>query len=101
MYQDYLKLFATSKFAYEMRFQLADLYYKLEMFDDAGREYEATIKADPKGQYAIDAANDHILAVEEHIKDQRIPRPKASDNPVEILKDNMRLANACHLYAQV
>lgn len=101
MYVDYLKLFPKSKYAYEMRFQLADLYYKLEKFDDAAREYEATVTADPKGQYLVEAANDNILAVEEHVKDLKIPRPKANDQPQEIHKEKMRLVLACDRYIQL
>lgn len=102
MYQDYLKLFATSKYAYEMRFQLGDLYYKLELFDDAAREYEATVRADPKGQYVVEAANDNVLSIEEHIKDLRIPRPKTTDKKqIEIHKEKLRLITACDLYVQV
>src|SRR5205807_1379420 len=100
MYIDYLKLFPNSKFAYEMRFQLGDLYYKLELFDDAAREYEATVKADPKGQFLIEAANDNILAVEEHIKDLKIKRPKPADKPQEIHKEKIRLIEACDRYIQ-
>ncbi len=101
MYEYYLQLFATSKYAYEMRFQLGDLYYKLEMFNEAAREYEATVRADPKGQYLVEAANDNVLAVEEHIKDLRIQRPKSQDKkPIEIHKEKLRLITACDLYAQ-
>lgn len=99
MYEDYLKLFSSSKYAYELRFQLGDIFYKLEMFDQAAREYEATVRADPKGQYVVEAANDNILAIEEHIKDLRIPRPKNPDKKkVEIHKEKLRLISACDLY---
>lgn len=101
MYQDYLKLFPASNFAYEMRFQLGDLFYKLEMFDEAANEYEATVKADPKGQYLVEAANDNVLALEEHLKDLKLPRPKPSDKPSDIPKQKMRLVEACDRYAQL
>src|SRR5262249_34875276 len=100
MYGDYLKLFPKSKFAYEMRFQLADLYYKLEQFNEAATEYEATVKADPKGQYLVEAANDNILALEEHLKDLKIKAPKPSDKPLEIHKEKQRLIDACDRYVQ-
>jgi cellulose synthase operon protein C len=98
MYADYLKLFPSTKYAYEMRFQLGDIYYKLEMFDDAAREYEATVKADPKGQFLVEAANDNILALEEWLKDLKLPKPKAADKPTEIPKQKMRLIEALDRY---
>jgi tetratricopeptide (TPR) repeat protein len=101
MYVDYLKLFPKTKFSYEMRFQLADLYYKLEMFNEAATEYEATVKADPKGQYTVEAANDNVLALEEYIKDLKIKAPKPSEKPLEIHKEKMRLIEACDRYVQV
>ncbi|MBK8014214.1 MAG: tetratricopeptide repeat protein [Deltaproteobacteria bacterium] len=100
MYSDYLKLFPGSKYAYEMTFQLADLFYKLEKYDEAARYYEATVKADPKGKYLIDAANDNILAIEEHLKDLDIKRPKATDVAQPIDKEKQRLIDACDRYVQ-
>jgi tetratricopeptide (TPR) repeat protein len=100
MYAYYLQLFPSSKFAYEMHFQLGDLYYKLEKFDEAAKEYEWVVKADPKGQYLVEAANDNILAVEEHLKDLKIPRPKSAEKPQEIHKEKMRLIEACDRYVQ-
>lgn len=100
MYTDYLKLFPSSKYAYELRFQLGDLYYKLEMFDEAAQAYEATVKADPKGQYLVEAANDNVLAIEEHVKDLKIPRPKPAEKPQDIHKAKIRLIEACDRYAQ-
>lgn len=102
MYIDYLSLFPESKFAYEMRFQLGDLFYKLEMFDDAAKAYEATVAANPKGAHLIDAANDNILALEEHLKDLNLPKPKAKDDkPIEIHPQRKRLIDACDRYAKL
>lgn len=97
MYQDYLKLFGGSKFAYEMRFQLADIHYKLEDFAQAAAMYEATVLADPKGKYVVDAANDNILAVEENLKDLRLPKPKG-ESAQEIHPERMKLVAACDRY---
>ena len=101
MYSDYLRLFPKSQFAYEMRFQLADLYYKVENFDEAAKAYEATVLADPKGKYLIDAANDNVLALEEHLKDLNIPKPKPKDDKsVEIHAERLRLIAAGDRYLQ-
>lgn len=102
LYEDYLNLFPKTNYAYEMRFQLGDLYYKLEKFDDAAKMYEATVLAKPKdGKYLIDAANDNILAVEEHLKDLGVRRPKTSGKKVDIHPQKQRLIEACDRYAEV
>ena len=98
LYSDYLKLWPTTKYAYEMRFQMADLLYKLERFDEAATAYRQTVEADPKGKYVVDAANDGILAVEEHLKDLRLKRPKASAHQIDIHEQRQRLIRACDLY---
>lgn len=104
MYEDYLRLFSASKFAYELRFQLGDLYYKLEQFDKAAKAYEETVLADPKGKYLIDAANDNILAVEEHLKDlglRAVKVPKGQELvPLEIHPERQRLMDACDRYVK-
>lgn len=100
LYQDYLNLFADTKYAYELRFQLGDLYYRLEKFDEAAKAYEATVVADPKGQYLVEAANDNILALEELIKDVGLKKPKPSDKPQEIPAEKRRLVEACDRYVQ-
>ncbi len=101
MYVEYLRLFPQSKFAYEMRFQLGDLHYKLEEYDPAAKAYEATVLADPKGKFVVDAANDNILALEEHIKDLDLKKPKPKDDkPVEIHPERKRLVEACDRYLQ-
>lgn len=102
MYEVYLKLFPKSKFAYEMRFQLGDLYYRLEKFDDAAQAYEATVVAntDPKAKYLVDACNDNILALEELIKDQSIKKPKDNGAPQELHPLKKRLVEACDRYVK-
>ena len=101
MYVDYLKLFSGSKYAYEMKFQLADLYYKIEAYDQAAQAYKATVFAQPeKGKHLVDAANDNILAIEEHIKDLRIKKPKPSDKPLPFHPQKQRLLEACSRFVE-
>lgn len=101
MYEDYLALFSSTKYAYEMTFQLGDLYYKLERFNDAASAYEKTVLADPKGKYMIQAATDNILAVEEHTKDLGLKAPKNINNPVPLHEQKKRLVAACDRYASL
>lgn len=99
MYEMYLKLFPTQTYAYEMRFQLADLLYRLESFDKAAKNYKETVLADPKGKYLVDAASDNIRALEEHIRDRGLRKPKLKgDKPVPIPPEKQRLIEACDRY---
>lgn len=106
MYEDYLRLFPKSKYAYEMRFQLADLYYKLEKFDLAAKAYEATVaaatrKKNPQKKYLVESATDGILAIEEHIKDLRVKKPKPAEKPVKLHPQKARLLKACDRYVEL
>lgn len=100
MYELYVEVFSDSEVAYHMRFQLADLYYELERFDEAATAYRATVLANPEGEHLIDAATDHILAIEEHLRDLDLPQPEAGLEPVEIHPQKQRLIDACDLYVE-
>ncbi len=101
MYNAYLALFSDSPNAYPLRFQLADLYYKVEKFDLAASAYEATVLADPKGKFVAEAANDGILAIEEHIRDLGLESPKPTDaEPVPLHPQKQRLVEACDRYVK-
>ena len=101
LYADYLVLFSEREAAYDMRFQLADLYYKIERFDEAAAEYKATVLANPSGKFVAEAANDNILAVEEHLKDLGVRRPKLKGaEPVALHPQKQRLVEACDRYIQ-
>lgn len=100
MYEDYLALFGDTKYAYEMTFQLGDLYYRLERFDEAAKAYEKTVMAKADGKYLVEAANDSILAIEEHIKDLGVKTPKDISKPVPIHEQKLRLVQACDRYVQ-
>jgi len=100
MYEDYMSLFADSKFAYQMRFQLADLYFKVERFDEAAQAYRATVLAEPTGKYAVPAATDNILAVEEHLRDLQLQPPKDPKVDVGFPPVLRRLVEACDRYVE-
>ncbi|MEM1025048.1 MAG: tetratricopeptide repeat protein [Myxococcota bacterium] len=101
MYEDYMSLFAESKFAYEMRFQLADLYFKVERFDEAAKAYRATVLDQPEGKYVVQAATDNILAIEEHLRDLQLKAPSDSTEPVELPPAQLRLVEACDRYLEL
>ncbi|MGF1510130.1 MAG: tetratricopeptide repeat protein [Myxococcota bacterium] len=100
MYEDYLALFPDSEAAYELRFQLADIYFKMERFDAAATAYEKTVLADPDGKYVVDAANDNILAVEEHLRDLAVKPPSDTTDPQELHPQKRRLLEACDRYVK-
>jgi len=101
MYELYVDVFPDSEVAYLIVFQLADLYYELERFDDAAQMYRKTVLADPEGEHVVDAATDHILAIEEHLRDLDVDEPRAGLEPVEIHPQKRRLIEACDLYVEV
>lgn len=99
LYEIYLELYPKSEYTYEMRFQFADLLYRVEEFDAAAKNYKATVLANPKGKYLADAANDNILAIEEYIKDLGVRRPKLKgDKPAPLHAQKQRLVEACDRY---
>ena len=100
MYEDYLRLFPATKYVYEMRFQLGDLYFKLEKFNDAAQMYERTVAAEPAGKYLEPAANDNILAIEEHIRDLRLRTPRQVKGPQTIPEPKKNLIAACDRYVE-
>jgi len=100
MYSDYLKLFPKAKLAYDLRFQMADLLYRLEDFSGAAKAYRDTVEADPKGKYLVSAARDGIIAIEEHLRDLRLKKVKPSKEPVGIHPERQRLIDACDRYVR-
>ena len=103
IYEDYLRLFPNQKYAYGMRFQLADLYYKIEDYAKSAQMYKATIDAKPDGEHMAAAANDYILALELHIESSGVEPPEADSedlSPKKLQPDYKRLVEACDLYTQ-
>ena len=100
MYQEYLKLFPKAKLAYELRFQMADLLYRLEKFGEAAEAYKLTVLADPKGKHLVAAARDGIIAVEEHLRDLRLKKVKPTKQKRDIHPERIKLIEACDRYIQ-
>lgn len=102
MYADYLALFPDSKRAYKMRFQYADLLYKLEKFDEAAVAYRAVVEARPKkGEHLAEAANDNILAIDEHLKDLRLKLPGDLKVATPLHPQHQRLVDATTRYLEL
>lgn len=99
MYAYHLELFPEAKEAYNLRFQYADLLFKLERFDAAAKEYEKVVEAKPKaGKHLVAAANDNILALDEHLRDLDLELPSSLEEKTELHPQHQRLADACRRY---
>ena len=99
MYSHYLDIFFDSKYAYQMRFQYADLLYKLERFDEAAKAYRTVVEASPvEGEHLREAANDNILAVEEHLRDLTLNLPSNLKQPTSLHPQHQRLVDAVQRY---
>lgn len=102
MYGVYLDVFPKSEFAYIMKFQYADLLYKIERFDAAATAYYEVVKAKPKdGEHLQEAANDNILALDEHLRDIGLELPENLKVARPIHPQHQRLIEAAQRYLQV
>ncbi|HXI58489.1 MAG TPA: tetratricopeptide repeat protein [Polyangia bacterium] len=95
-YQFYLANFPDAADAVELRYLRADiLYFKLQKFDDAGREYLAVGKTQPVGKYHKDALLQAMTAFE---KLRKAPGPGGAGKR-EITDSDRRFGEAADLYA--
>ena len=67
IYRQYLETFPEAETAYSMRFYYAEILYALEEWDPAADQYALVADKDPRGQYAVRAAYDAILALEKSV----------------------------------
>ncbi|HVR64896.1 MAG TPA: tetratricopeptide repeat protein [Polyangia bacterium] len=96
-YQFYLANFPDAADAGELRYLRADiLYFKLQRYDDAGREYLAVGKMQPVGKYHKDALLQAMTAFE---KVRKAPGPAAAGGKREITDSDRRFGEAADLYA--
>ncbi|MEL6186662.1 MAG: tetratricopeptide repeat protein, partial [Myxococcota bacterium] len=79
--------------------QYADLLFKLERFDAAANEYAAVVDPNSNdGKNLVAAANDNILALDEHLRDLDLQLPSDLDEKTEFHPQHRRLADACRRY---
>ena len=96
-YQFYLANFPDAADAAELRYLRADiLYFKLQRYDDAGREYLAVGKMQPVGKYHKDALLQAMTAFE---KLRKAPGPAAAGSKREITDSDRRFGEAADHYA--
>jgi TolA-binding protein len=99
-YQFYLANFADAADAVELRYLRADiLNFKLQKYDDAGREYLAVAKTQPVGKYHKDALLQAMTAFEKLRKPQGGATGAAAGGKREITDSDRQFAEAADLYA--
>jgi len=95
-YQFYLANFSDASDAVELRYLRADiLNFKLQRYDEAGREYLAVAKSTPVGKYHKDA----LLQAMTSFEKVRKPPSGASGGKREITDSDRQFAEAADLYA--
>src|SRR6185369_15282950 len=95
-HQFYLANFPDAADATELRYLRADiLYFKLQKYDDAGREYLAVGKTQPVGKYHKDALLQAMTAFEK----LRKPVSGAGAGKREITDSDRQFAEAADVYA--
>ena len=95
-YQFYLANFADAADAVELRYLRADiLNFKLQRYDEAGREYLAVAKTTPVGKYHKDALLQAMTSFE------KVRKPPSGPGGVkrEITDSDRQFAEAADLYA--
>jgi cellulose synthase operon protein C len=116
-YREYLIYFPDGHKSYEMRYWYAEVLYKLKKYDLSTDEYEAVVKADPKGKYLKDAAANAIFSIDEYLKPIKSRLDREADKKVRDLKRSeegtarfaevelhpweQRLVDACDTYGKV
>ncbi|HET6281741.1 MAG TPA: tetratricopeptide repeat protein, partial [Polyangia bacterium] len=93
-YQFYLASFPDAGDAIELRYLRADiLYFKLQRYDEAGREYVAVGKSQPVGKYHKDALLQAMTAFE------KLRKPPSAAGKREISESDRLFGEAADLYA--
>jgi TolA-binding protein len=109
VYDDYLEIFPSSTYAYEMRFFHGELLYALGDYEKAGAEYEKVALVDAAlvdgkgkpGKYFQDAIENTIFAYDEVAKKFDAKDKKETTDPKKrtpIPPERERLLKACQRY---
>lgn len=98
MYAIFLRSFSSSEFSYDIQFEYADLLYKNEKFDAAAKAYRKVVETKPDGKHRLEAANDNILAVDEHLRDLGVELPTDLKEKRPFHPQHQRLVDACQRY---
>src|SRR6202022_3289656 len=100
IYRQYLETYPHSGSARRLRFYYAEILYALQDWEAAAAQYDQVTREDPRGEYAVRAAFDQILALE-----KRAPRKgdAAKGDPAQepIPPLEAKLLAACERYLAV
>lgn len=107
-YRAYLDRFPEAAYATELRYQYAELLYKLRKFDEAFDLYMRVVAADPHGPHAQFCAESAIFAAGEVLKTQATspdrrgaPRPLPSAGPVPLTPWQQRQLDALDQFSRL
>jgi len=99
-YTVYLTEFPDSKYAYDMRYEFAELLYKIKKYDDAYTQYMQVVSIDKNGKHSKFCSESAIFAADELVKrDGGIGRaPGKSTEAVELSENEQKLLAALDQY---
>ncbi len=119
LYRDYLELFPSTEYEYQLRFYFAELLFHLEEWEDAGKQYTAVVKIDAErkagerlgedgrpeevGEFLADAAFNAVLAYEELVGDfdktEELPDVEPTEK-IDVPPVRRALLDACERYLE-
>jgi TolA-binding protein len=101
IYRQYLETYPRSASARRLRFYYAENLYALQEWEAAAAQYDQVAQEDPRGEYAVRAAFDQILALEKRVAaDSGAPRKAdVAQEPIPPLQ--AKLLAACERYLAV
>ena len=102
-YTVYINDFPQSEHAYMMRYNFAELLYKVKKFDEAYVQYMAVVALDDKGKHSRFCAESAIFAADEMVKQESKtgggPTPGDKKEAQPLTEWEQRLVDACGQYA--
>ena len=101
-YTVYIQDFPDSKYTYDMRYQFAELLYKIKEYDTAFAQYMKVVSIDTAGQHSKFCAESAIHAADAMIKKTgKTKVPKGSTDPVELNEWETNLLTALDQFAKM
>lgn len=95
IYSLYLKSFAKTELAYDLRYYLADVQFTLEMYDRAANNYTKVANAKPKdGKFLEDAALNAVICMNNVVNAktfEKVPAAGKVPQPMAIPKEKKKL----------
>jgi tetratricopeptide (TPR) repeat protein len=101
IYRQYLETYPQSASARRLRFYYGEILYALQEWEAAAAQYDQVAQEDPRGEYAVRAAFDQILALEKRAAAEG-GAPRKGDGAQEPIPPlEAKLLAACERYLAV